>query len=568
MTKSKKTNKFDLKNVYKDDFNLMNVISRTKSLINNNIILNSCKDNLKRLVKVIHDDYKLNNSPEIKSLHADNECFNKDYKIFNKKESSKEEELILKDLFLLYKKKGYKFSNFSKTKNNLFKMDPLLEGNTHLMSNIFLGNNIETDKLFQYLKKLGIIVSERMQKDDGFQQNFMKTMNLKKLPSSAEGKEAIEDLKKGILVLKRLISIDEIYKYTKRGRRRSDNENKFKNKLAAKNERNSRSRAPSNYSQHRIQKLINSIRNSNSNSNSNDSNKTIGKKNKNFTNKDKSTKTIYNNLQFPVNTGWMTSSKTPKPTNIPLINLNNIKYTFNNGNQYTDSNNRKLSHNFNNNSNRITDRKKTYSISYHNNYNNNNIDIIQKYPSQKNNNLFSRNEFNTPRNKTRIKKIFFDTSSKKDNPFKFPKLSSIISKTENNQTNYSDRTKSDKKVATFSYPYTSRNEFINFAYNKFRKELQNENVEKYIKNYLNKVKGYDNEKTEKVLNNLYEQNIRNVIMDMDKGIKSNNIYSKTQRLYLHNHILKRVKPLLDNMNKNDLIICGLEKKLTYMINSK
>ena len=53
---------------------------------------------------------------------------------------------------------------------------------------------------------------------------------------------------------------------------------------------------------------------------------------------------------------------------------------------------------------------------------------------------------------------------------------------------YDSNNQTTKKKNMSCYPYSNRNEFINFAYYKFSKKGVN-NCENYIKNYLNKIQG-------------------------------------------------------------------------------
>jgi hypothetical protein len=146
--------------------------------------------------------------------------------------------------------------------------------------------------------------------------------------------------------------------------------------------------------------------------------------------------------------------------------------------------------------------------------------------------------------------LFFDSKSPRD-----------INK---NKCSINNRQKNDSNN---NYPYTSKKEFINFAFNRFTKKNIND-AEKYIKNYLNKVKGYDNEKVEHIIKGIYNKNIKNNIKELEKQITDNDLYYKTERLYLNCHQIKRIKPLLNIMGERDKMIFSLEKNLTNAVSNK
>ena len=93
-------------------------------------------------------------------------------------------------------------------------------------------------------------------------------------------------------------------------------------------------------------------------------------------------------------------------------------------------------------------------------------------------------------------------------------------------------------------------------------------AEKYIKNYLNKVKGYDNEKVDNFVKGIYDKNIKNNIKELEKHVKENDLYSKSERLYLNTQSFKRIKPILNSMGERDKTIQRLEKILTDAVSNK
>ena len=85
---------------------------------------------------------------------------------------------------------------------------------------------------------------------------------------------------------------------------------------------------------------------------------------------------------------------------------------------------------------------------------------------------------------------------------------------------------------------------------------------------MNKVKGLDKEQTKIFVNNIYKKNIKNNIKELEKQITENDLYYKTERLYLNCHQINRIKPLLNSMGERDKMIFRLEKNLTNAVSNK
>jgi hypothetical protein len=58
------------------------------------------------------------------------------------------------------------------------------------------------------------------------------------------------------------------------------------------------------------------------------------------------------------------------------------------------------------------------------------------------------------------------------------------------------------------------------------------------------------------------------LKELENKIKDNDIHLKTERLYLSNHLIKRIRPVLKNMKEKDKIILRLEKIFTHAIINK
>ena len=161
LVKSKKFT-LDIDKLYKNDFNLQKTIAQTKKVRNNNKTLEARKNKLKELVLEINNEYEVNRTPSKRNLHDSNSNFHNEYQLFNKTTNKKDTKEIFKDLVKRYKSKGYRIPNFSINEHNLFKINPLLETNTEMISNGFLEKQItkknsDSEKIMKYLKSIKIL---------------------------------------------------------------------------------------------------------------------------------------------------------------------------------------------------------------------------------------------------------------------------------------------------------------------------------------------------------------------------------------------------------------------------
>ena len=96
--------------------------------------------------------------------------------------------------------------------HNLFKINPLLEENTEMISKGLLEQQIskknsDSDKIVKYLEKLGIILSSKMSKDSqNIRRSLMKKFNIPKFKVILNDEDSITTLKEKIQILKDLIN--------------------------------------------------------------------------------------------------------------------------------------------------------------------------------------------------------------------------------------------------------------------------------------------------------------------------------------------------------------------------
>ncbi len=541
----------NIENVYENDYKLMKIISQTKEMRHNNHSLTERKNNLKDLMEKINDEYEINNDEIGKNLHLSNETFHNEYKLFNKRKTKKDTKIIFKDLVKLYKSRGYRIPNFSINEHNLFKLNPLLEENTTTISNGLLANqllkkNDESEKIINYLKKLGGILSEKLSSDDF--KNNLKKFRIIKLKTINE-ENSVENLKKQIEILLNLINTNALDKldepkkvnYYSLSRQSSIRSNKYKSNkklLYLNNQRYSTSRKNSRMSNKKLNNILFERRTSTESSATNRSIMSNIRKTK--LGIEKSSDNVYKILNFNNNFPGINTSKTPKDLKIPTLNLQKINQKNN----------------------------EMHCI------NTDSTPTKPKFSSEKKNNIFI-NKLITPNRKKKLnwtRKSIADMKLNLMSPFKEVNKSHL-SMISNNESSFSDEyleqynQTTSKKRNMSNYPYTSRNEFLNYAYKRFSKKGFN-NCENYVKTYLNKVKGFNDEKIENFFKNIYDKNIKNNLKELENKIKDNDIHLKTERLYLSNHLIKRIRPVLKNMKEKDKIILRLEKIFTHAIINK
>ena len=548
---SKKRLTVNIEDIYENDYKLMKIISRTKEMRHNNHSLTERKNNLKNLMLKIYDD-EINESG--KGLQENNKNFHNEYNLFNKRKSKKDTKIIFKDLVKLYKSRGYRIPNFSINEHNLFKINPLLEDNATIISNGLLVNqllkkNDESEKIITYLKKLGGILSEKLSNDD-FQKNFKKLKIMK--PKFINDEDSVENLKKQIEILLNLINTNALDKldepkkvnFLSYSRQSSLNSVKYKSNkklLYLNKQRYSTTRRNTKISNKNLNNLLTDRRRiSTESSVTNES--ILSKIKKMKSGFEKSSDNVYKVLNFNNNIQIKNPSKTPKDLKIPTLNLQVL-------NQQKEENIK--------NNNIITSKK-------------------PKCASEKINNMFI-NDLKTPKNNTKLNWNRYSIINIKKNLMS-PLIEvnqrhlSTVKNYSNNISSISDElyesnNQTGKKKNLSSYPYTNRNEFINYAYYRFSRKGFN-NCEDYIKKYLNKVQGYNDDEVENFFKTIYNKNMKNNLKELENQVIDNNIYSKTERLYLSNHLIKRIRPTLKNMNEKDKIILKLEKIFTRAIISK
>ncbi len=109
------------------------------------------------------------------------------------------------------------------------------------------------------------------------------------------------------------------------------------------------------------------------------------------------------------------------------------------------------------------------------------------------------------------------------------------------------------------FPYQDDKDFIKFAYDNCIKDNFKE-VEIYLRKYLIKYKGLSDEKIDNYLNHFNKKNFYNNINVIKGIVKHRKIGQKSETIYLHEHIIQRIKPKLRNLFDEEKLIKNLDKK--------
>ena len=598
--RNRKKIKFDSKKSYKTDLLYMKLIADISKTGRNNKSLTARKIKLKKTLQTINNEIHFTKEPIIKLLHEDNEDFKNEYSLFNKKIHRKQTKEVFKDLVKLYQLKGYRIPNFSINDHNLFKINPLLEESSEKISNGLLEEQLsqknkinkvnkidEAQKIMNYLKKLGDILSEQMNLDPDEQKKLFKKYEVPKLNIKGDDENDIILLKKQIVKINNLINTDALGKLDEKPKRRGSilKNDSFKNMILYTNKKTAKEN--NRLIKRRTSKpkisFYSKQKNNVVNCYNNNINDFLAKKQKSNVSE------VSNNSNKSSNNNLLLNKKTSSNALLPKFFQNycqkkNINSHFGENNNSSSKNSYKLN----------TDTKKSSSRSI--------ISALAEV-NQKNNepsifNIFNNLKgkckekplLNNKKNKTRINlnTITIPSIPKHKTGLVFNKMQNsnvrLFKKIQVNENNNNDinglnddylifsslktnpqslflRTKNNNK----NFPYDSEEEFVNYAYEKFNTEREYDGAEKMIKNYLQKVKKYNNEKTEEFINEIYDKKIFNNITELRNQIQENPIHAKTEQLYINNHMIKRIKPLLDNMDNKDNIIEKFDKSLINAI---
>ena len=227
ITKQRKPLHLDIEKEFENDNYLIQTLKRT-SKFKNDKKLSDYEKSLQDLLYYINDQILFNTNPKIKRIHDENEEFLKPYKYLSKTFEAQTEQ-VLKDLIIMYTKKGYRIPKFS-YKNNIFKINALIEANSEklrllLMEVLRNKKNIIGPKTLMFLNKLNYLVKILITKDPNLVKKYNKLIN-KNDPYI--NKESIEQIKKYI---KNIIQILKTVKINKIGSNKPKRKSSFLSKI-------------------------------------------------------------------------------------------------------------------------------------------------------------------------------------------------------------------------------------------------------------------------------------------------------------------------------------------------
>ena len=108
------------------------------------------------------------------------------------------------------------------------------------------------------------------------------------------------------------------------------------------------------------------------------------------------------------------------------------------------------------------------------------------------------------------------------------------------------------------FPYNNEKDFIKFAYESCLQDNFND-VENYLRKYLIIFKGFTDKKIDDILIRFNKNIFLNGINDIKGIIKRNKIYNKSEIIYLHEHIIQRIKPKLKKMLNEEKLLRNIDK---------
>ena len=570
ITKQRKPLHLDIEKEFENDNYLIQTLKRT-SKFKNDKKLSDYEKSLQDLLYYINDQILFNTNPKIKRIHDENEEFLKPYKYLSKTFEAQTEQ-VLKDLIIMYTKKGYRIPKFS-YKNNIFKINALIEENDEKLRLMLLEEykkkqNIIGPKTLSYLNKINILIKILLTKDNNLIKKYNKLLNKKEAKSIK--KETIEQLKTDIENLISLINTIKINTYDKIKRKSSflavNHYNNFNRLLNSKNsslnelliytsptknkniENNSRlsteerksvikERSPHGFLSVRIDK------------NEFQSNKLISSMN---------TKQVIKPFE---KIQRLNTVKNVNQKNIFFKKSKPVKmksfFARDQIERLKSENNQSENESDNENKNKKK-RKNTYSDlgKYINQAKKNKPYQSDKYSNKyllglkKNNDNIKRNHFLT----NKYLGYSFDKSFKKTFSKKFSEeKGKDLSRNYNHIPNLKKLNTGQTEILD-----EKRSKFLNNAYNKIRKGKY-EYVEDYMRKYLKDIKDIDPKEEETIMKYYNYKNLKNNLLELNMKVNDEKTRKKIEKIYSGIHILKRIKPILNNMKDKENNIDRLEK---------
>ena len=533
----------NLEKIYQNDNYLIQTLKRTKRVTIENPV-DKFELNLQRLLKKIYKEIKFLNDPIIKEINNENNNFQSDYNRLLENFQNNT-SVIFQDLINLYKNKGYKIP-YLNCDHNLFKVNPLIEENTNKIIHYFLlQRSVKTKKEILLIKSLVFLrkLIKLIVNNNKAKKKNEKNISID-IPDNRNTIDDIEELKKSIREIIRLIesytNVDE------NDSKINKSQLKFNTKMRTLNVNGKSSKVLINYN------LISSNK-------SNKSKISFLDKRKDIIHKSSRVLTHENLFHHDDE-----KANTLKNINIPKRGtssreIKRRKKTFNTCEQNKEQNNY-----LKNNIIEINDkfyksekRGEMSKILYNNTFENSNKKININLNSKK----FSKTLYNFKSlNKT-------DKINKSSLPLFI--RTQTVEKNKNNEKGL-DKKKSNLERSRNYFNtslFTNKTEFFNFAYKRLKKG-NFEDIDKYVKKYLNEIECKSNEEINNTISRYDYKNFQNNLNEIETFIKKSELDRKTEKIYVNSFISRRVVNSLKNMREKESQISKFNKIITTLGNIK
>ena len=493
----------NLKEAYKSDLYLQKLLLDADHSYKRNKPVRINRKKIIKILTIMKKDILFERDPTISRLKNENNTFKDKYRDLKKKNNYVPEPNFnnLKDE---YKKIGYKIPNISPEKNNLFKINPLIEqNNTNLINGLRLnfiekGNINIAFKSMNYLNRLYNITEKLLEKLKKKKKGIMKhdsftfRNNIVNNVSFNFDKSKDEELLTSIKNLLKLIKI-EVEKF-----------NKKHNKSFSSNQLN------------KIEKIEQ-------------------KPNFKTTSKIKkfNLKKSEQSIKIEKNSYFKGFSKKNKISNYSINKTSKIKNLI-----------KTLSFDEDDDDNLKLNLKKC---------NFSQIQKTNKIPKLKTNNLI----FETSK-KSRNSQNFFN-SQKNDTNY------TINSSAFNTNSNFYTTFSINKN--TIILENINKKFFLENIYNDLN-EGEYQNVEKKLIKYLKYLKNLDEETIKALINKYDQKNIIINLKELKEISNKKRLKDKIEKLYINNHEINRIKDSLNKMKENEVTISNFDKNYIKIINKE
>ena len=578
----------DIEKEYKDNNYLYQTLKRTSKMKHNSKIVNYELD-LKKLLSIMYKKLLFLDNPKIRLIKEENDDFKKEYKSMSES-FQKSIEVIFKDLIRKYRDRGYRVPNLS-FQHNLFKINALIEENNDKLEFALKEDKknkkpMKASKTMSYLRKLKYLLNLFMTKDENSEKNTSK-FSIPKARKSINYINDVEELKKSIEKLKAIIESNPLFKLEQKksillSRRRqsfrtskqleSSKLGKLSIDFSALKKNNKKSLVLAESTAGGISNFLSLRSNTNKSSKSNQSFKSVNSQKEEIS---KNNKLKQEELLFsrPLETNKNTNSRNSHLLiNLKTTNLNLLtKQNENDEKEKEKEKDKTKTLNLMNNEEKISYlyNKQTYYL--------NTIDSYKKSKICNKNISPDKNDVagNKSNSLTGKKKLFSESKrlyKLKYNGQNFKNSflkSSLLAKTQSKNKKINSRNSnvclnlknfdSLKTQNTFyTTQYKSQDDYLQKLYKMIKRGNLKKN-EELIRKYLNDIKHLKKDESDMLISHYSYKNMKNNITELKEKIGLDNLGKKTERLYLNNHSIKRVLPLLKSMKEQQINITRFEK---------